>query len=74
MEKSPPEIEAEKWKAIQKIYQTPNSIDLFVGGLAENHVHGELLCSTIKYFKFNKSLKRWFGWTNLLLHNWYPVL
>ena len=49
MEKGPPEIEAEKWKEIQKIYQTPNSIDLFVGGLAENHVHGKLLCSLLNF-------------------------
>ena len=41
----PAQISAARWEKLQHIYKLPYDIDLFTGGLAEDHVGGLLGCT-----------------------------
>ena len=42
----PEGIKQEDWKTITELYKDPEDIDLFTGGLLENHVQGSILGAT----------------------------
>ena len=42
----PEGINQEDWKTISELYKDPEDIDLFTGGLLENHVQGSILGAT----------------------------
>ena len=45
-DKVPEGIKQEDWKTITELYKDPEDIDLFTGGLLENHVKGSILGPT----------------------------
>ena len=40
MRQKPPEISQENWDILAKLYKSPDDIDLYTGGLAEDHTPG----------------------------------
>ena len=43
MERRPEEIGDSEWLKLASVYEHPDMIDLFIGGLSEKHVPGNLL-------------------------------
>ena len=43
MAQGPPEIGGPEWDELRKVYQHPDQIDLYTGGLAETRVPGKIL-------------------------------
>jgi len=46
MAQGPPEIGGPEWDELRKVYQHPDQIDLYIGGLAETHVPGGVVGPT----------------------------
>ena len=71
MAQGPPEIGGPEWDELRKVYQHPDQIDLYIGGLAETHVPGRILWTI--YVSINNAHCRRSSWSHICVHHWNTV-